>query len=80
MVKNFQKLTLCIPDVDDLVDTVVVKVDFVTVAAMVLASWKTSVSFIILLLSIIKISLLLLAVDVFVGEDIVDVIGTIDAE
>ena len=51
-----------------------------TVAAMVSASWKTSVSFIILLLSIIRISLLLLAVDVFVVEDIVDVNGAVDAK
>ena len=50
-----------------------------TVAAMVSACWKTSVSF-ILLLSIIRISLLLLAVDVFVVEDIVDVNGAVDAE
>ena len=47
-----------------------------TVAAIVSACWKTSVSF-ILLLSIIRISLLLLAVDV-VDEDIVDVIGVVD--
>ena len=71
-------MTLCIPDVVDLVDTVVVKVDVVTVAAMVSAFWKTSVSF-ILLLSIIRISLLFLAVDAFV-EDIIDVIGAVDAE
>ena len=51
-----------------------------TVAAMVSACWKTSVSFIILLLSIIRISLLLLAVDVVFDEDIVDVNGAIDAE
>ena len=49
-----------------------------TVAAMVSACWKTSVSF-ILLLSIIRISLLFLAVDAFV-EDIIDVIGAVDAE
>ena len=71
-------MTLCIPDVVDLVDPVVVKVDVVTVAAMVSAFWKTSVSF-ILLLSIIRISLLFLAVD-FVVEDIVDVNGAVDAE